>query len=581
MLTWVWLVPLLFSIGGSRPDVYLRRTARSRGLARQSGVRVRCAAWVLWLALGAVSVPALAESGHGREPGQALPRRGAWRALKEARRAEKKGEWGRAYLYYALAAAQDPGDVTGAWARSLALRTRALEDLDYLPPDLASDEAAEPAPSDEFLGVISEEELKEAQKLEPPVRLQPRRRNLTLDLEGDARKIYATFAAAFGLRVVFDADFQPGKPTRFRLEDAGFSEALRIVRAATGTFIVPVSSNVFLVARDTPQKRQALEPTMAQVIPIPETVSVQEAQELARAVQQVMDIRRLVIDSGRRLVLVRDRVSKVLPAAELFRSLMAPRPEVVIEVEFLETADNSTLNYGFNPPTSLIVSFLPGAIPLAAPITLNLFGLTVADAELIASMSRNSTRSLLRAQLRSVSGQPATLHVGDRFPVQVNAYLGNVSGPGKVYVPPPQINFEDLGVVVKVTPYVHGDDAVTLEVEAEFKVLAGTALNGIPVIANRTFQATTRLKEGEWAVMSGLMKASEARTITGLWGLASIPYLGPLFRKTTTERKDGRTLLVLKPTIVRAPSAGQLTSPVWVGSETRPLTIVDPDSPPA
>ncbi|HFB98860.1 MAG TPA: hypothetical protein ENJ62_06940, partial [Bryobacterales bacterium] len=124
-------------------------------------------------------------------------------------------------------------------------------------------------------------------------------------------------------------------------------------------------------------------------------------------------------------------------------------------------------------------------------------------------------------------------------------------------------------------------DAVTLEVEAEYKVLAGTALNGIPVIANRTFQAVTRVKEGQWAIMSGLMRASEARTITGLWGLADIPYLGALFRKTTKEREDGRTLLVLKPTIVRKPTAGPLTDPVWVGTETRPLTIVDPDSPPA
>ncbi len=544
-------------------------------------MRWTCALWILSLACGPAFAPAHAQPSSGREAKQVLPRRGAWKALKEARRAEKKGEWGRAYLYYALAAAQDPGDLTGAWARSLALRTKALQDLDYLPPGLDIEDGEEPEISDEFLGTITDQELKEAQKLEPPVTLRPRRRRVTLELEGDIRKVYETFASEFGLRVVFDADFRPGKPVRFRLEEADFPEALRILRAATGTFVVPVSETVFLVAQDTQRKRQELEHTMAQVIPIPETVSVQEAQELARAVQQVMDIRRLVIDASRRLVLVRDRVSRVLPAAELFRSLMAPRPEVVVQVEFLETADNSTLSYGFNPPTSLIFSFLPGAIPLAAPITLNLFGLTVADAELVASMSRNSTRTLLRAELRSVSGQQATLHVGDRFPIQVNAYLGDVAGPGKVYVPPPQINFEDLGVVVKVTPYVHGDDAVTLEVEAEFKVLAGTALNGIPVIANRTFQATTRLKEGEWAVMSGLMRASEARTITGLWGLANIPYLGALFRKTTKEREDGRTLLVLKPTIVRAPTVGPLTSPVWVGSETRPVTIIDPESPPA
>lgn len=442
-----------------------------------------------------------------------------------------------------------------------------------MPADLDAGEAGDPE-LDALLGSISDQELEEARRPLPPMELQCREQPVALNLRGDARQIYEKAAPALGLGVIFDGDFQAGKEVRVRLDAAGCREALRILGAATSTFAVPVSEKLFLVAQDTPQKRQELEHNMAQVIPIPETLTVQEAQELARAVQQVVEIQKLVIDSEQRLVLLRDRVSKVRPAEALFYRLMAARPEVVVEVEFLEVVENSTLAYGFRPPTSVLISFLPDSMPLGFPLTLGLFGITIGDAELVASMSRNSTRTLLRSQVRSVSGQPATLHVGDRYPIQTNAYIGDTSGGGDVFVPPPQINFEDLGVLLKLTPYVHGAGEVTMEIEIEFKILAGAALNGLPVIANRKFQAMTRMRDGEWAVMAGLMRASEARTVTGLAGLSQLPYLGALFRRTSSEKDDRQTLLVIKPTIVRSSGGDRLAPPIWTGTETRAAGVL-------
>ena len=170
----------------------------------------------------------------------------------------------------------------------------------------------------------------------------------------------------------------------------------------------------------------------------------------------------------------------------------------------------------------------------------------------------------------SVSGQQATLHVGDRYPIQTQGYMGDTGGSDEVYTPPPTISFEDLGVVVKVTPYVHTAGEITLEVETEFKVLTGQALNGIPVISNRQFQGIARLKEGEWAVVTGFVKSSEMKVITGLAGLSQIPYLGALFRKTTKEKETGEALLVIKPRILRLPASEFETRQVWTGTESKP-----------
>lgn len=499
---------------------------------------------------------------------------------KKARKAEKAGNLAQAYVWYAQAAALDPGGDTDAWGRSLALRTQALTEMDTKPAGL-DDASPGPYPGPDrrsLLGIISLEELKEARQPLPPIELQASGDVKDFDLRADPRQLYEQVARAYGLDVIFDSDYQPSNTIRFRISEVDYRQALRTMQAATNTFIVPVSERLFLAAQDTQQKRQELEQNMAVVVPIPETVSVQETQELARAVQQLMEIQKLTVDSQRGLVLIRDRVSKVRPAQAVFEQLLYSRPEVVVEVEFLEVVEGSNLSYGLRLPTSIGIDFLglpgtSGLIPLGLPgLSLNLFGLGIADAEILASMSRTSTRTLLRSQVRAVSGQEATLHVGDKYPILTQGYFGPVEGPGQVYTPPPTINFEDLGVVVKVTPYVHGDGEVTLEVDTEFKVLAGESLNGIPIIANRSFQGVARLKENEWAVMAGLFKKSEVRAITGLAGLSQIPYLGALFRQTTTERQSSDALLVLKPSIVRLPPDGSLARQIWTGTETKPVS---------
>ena len=68
-------------------------------------------------------------------------------------------------------------------------------------------------------------------------------------------------------------------------------------------------------------------------------------------------------------------------------------------------------------------------------------------------------------------------------------------------------------------------DEVTLDLDAEFKLLGATSSNGIPVVANTQYQSKVDVMTGEWAVLSGLMTSQEAKTITGLPILSYIPLL--------------------------------------------------------
>jgi type II secretory pathway component GspD/PulD (secretin) len=200
----------------------------------------------------------------------------------------------------------------------------------------------------------------------------------------------------------------------------------------------------------------------------------------------------------------------------------------------------------------------------------------IANLQLVASLTRSNSNLLLHASARSIDGQPATIHVGQKYPILTGAFIGTsgLTGlPGSnTFTPPPSFTFEDLGLSLKATPHVHGTEEVTLMVEAEFKVLGGTALNGIPIISNRSLKSDVTLKMGEWVVVAGLIDDEDARTIAGIAGVAGIPVIGPLTRSTTRNTSSDQVLILLRPTLLTAPPDESLTHIFRMGAEMRPLT---------
>ncbi len=401
-----------------------------------------------------------------------------------------------------------------------------------------------------------------------------------LDFRGDSRLLFEQVAKSYGLDAVFDGDYQPIAPFRFRLDGVDYREALNALQAATSSFVVPVSERVFLVAKDTTQKRTDLEPTVTVVEELAAPVTIQEAQEAARAVQQALAITRLTVDTQRHLVLFRDRVSRVRPAQQLFLQMMRYPAVVSIEVEFLELTKASETSYGLSLQTMFPLVYFGDwfhskpSIPAGFTKFLtfgggkSLFGIGVTDATMFARMSRSLGRTLLRTEVRATDGQAASIHVGDKYPIATSGFFGSITG--NAYSFPPQFNFEDLGLVLKVTPKVHGMEEVTLDFESEFKVLTGESFNNIPVIANRKLTSQIRLRTGEWAIVAGMLVSQDTRSVSGPAGLSLVPALGHLFREQTHNDDERQILLVLKPALLSVPPNQLPTQAVWTGSENRP-----------
>ena len=73
------------------------------------------------------------------------------------------------------------------------------------------------------------------------------------------------------------------------------------------------------------------------------------------------------------------------------------------------------------------------------------------------------------------------------------------------------MNYEDLGLTIKAKPLVHNNSDVAVELEIQFRTLGTTNNNGIPDILNREYKGGILLKNGEPAIVAGMITQSDEK----------------------------------------------------------------------
>jgi type II secretory pathway component GspD/PulD (secretin)/tetratricopeptide (TPR) repeat protein len=155
-----------------------------------------------------------------------------------------------------------------------------------------------------------------------------------------------------------------------------------------------------------------------------------------------------------------------------------------------------------------------------------------------------------------------------------------ISNPATNQQPYPGSEYQDIGLKIKATPSLHENSEVTLQLDFDIKSLAGTSINGIPVISSRTLTQTVRLKEDQTSLLTGLLNRQETKTITGIPGLAPLPVIGYAFGKRDDSLTDNELLILVTPRRVRMPS--RISKTIYAGrGDTGGRGSVGGNAPPA
>lgn len=518
----------------------------------------------------------------------------AARLARQAHQAQLDNQIVRAWLLYAEAAARDPSNPSYRANRdSLAPAARLLSQADIETANVSADikaaekDAAAQSSNPQTPGAepplefASQKEWSRDPGLQPLPPVQPTAATGSFNLTGDTRRLFEQVGAAFGVHVIFDPELQPERNVRFEIDRADFRTALEGLTAVTHTFVFPVSPHDLVVAQDTETKRDELEPVVLLTFPLPNARDQKDLIEAANAVRGILNLRTIGWDSDSRTVMVRDRVTRARVARSLLESLLLPRAQVSLELQFLTIDTDKTYHYGASLPTSfqlidfghiggfqnILQSASTAANFLAFGGGATLFGFGISDATFFATYTSSYTSIFYDATVLVGDGETANFHVGDKYPIPQSLYTGAQLSTPSIYNPIGQFTQEDLGLLLKLTPRFHSDGDMSIDVEADFKSLGTQTIDTVPEINEREFKGTVTLREGQLAVLAGMDTSSTSRTRNGIAGISSIPGLDQILAENTREKQTSRTLVVLKPTITRLPLSPEISPQFLLGPQ--------------
>src|ERR1700733_820552 len=200
------------------------------------------------------------------------------------------------------------------------------------------------------------------------------------------------------------------------------------------------------------------------------------------------------------------------------------------------------------------------------------------------SLNTTDTRSLDQVHLRLDDNAEGTIRSGTRYPITTSSYssiaASSVSIPGITSAglssvlsglgisgsslasaqPIPQVQYQDLGLTLKVTPRIERNDDVTLKLDLKIQALQGASLNGLPVLTNRSYTADIHLRGGASALVVGDLTRQESNAVSGTPGLTELPGFAAL--SSTTKEFDVSNLAILVTPHILRRRHSDLTGPL-------------------
>ncbi len=363
----------------------------------------------------------------------------------------------------------------------------------------------------------------------------------------DLRAAFEFVAKSFGVDIIFDEGVKSVPITLFA-KDVTFEQALNLMLATTRTFYSKVGPNTILLAPDTKEKRGQYEDQIVRTFQL----SSIRAKEMADILKGLITIRKLMVIESLNALVMRDTEEVIKLASKIIAASDRRVAELILEVEILEINRSKAERLGLDLGTYRVTAST-GATPIpvvgdiGAAIR-NAATLTLPSATFNLYKQDVDAKTLANPKVRVLSGKNAKIHIGDRVPLRA-ATIQDVTGQVRT-----TYDYKEVGIRLLAEPIVHIDNSVTVKVGLEVSTLGenlGTATEQAFRIGTRNAETFMTLRDGETAILGGLIRDEERKTRVRVPFLGDIPVVGTVF--TSFDDSSGRTdvLLTITPRVVR------------------------------
>lgn len=361
----------------------------------------------------------------------------------------------------------------------------------------------------------------------------------------DLRTAFEFIAKSFGINVVFDEAFKSTPVTLFA-KDVTFEQGLNLLLTTTKTFYKKIGPNTVLIIPDSKDKRGQYEDQIVRTF----NLNTVRAKDMADILKGVLTIKKIIVNEQLNSLVIRDTEDVLKLVEKLVEGNDRKPAEIIMEVEILEVnrtkAERLGLDFGNYQATANVPAYsLGGSLRRAAEQTGTL---TIPSVTLRFFKQDVDAKTLANPKIRVINGKSAKIHIGDRVPLRASTI---VDATGQVRT---TFDYKDIGILLSAEPVIHLDNSSTVKLKLEVSSLGenlGTANDPAFRIGTREAETFMMLRDGETAILGGLIRDEERNTRVKIPGVGDIPVVGALF--TSYDDSTGRTdvLLTITPRVVR------------------------------
>jgi len=334
---------------------------------------------------------------------------------------------------------------------------------------------------------------------------------------------------------------------------------------------------------DAKKEVEKLQATLEGVV---ETISVNyaKASDMKGKISDLLsEGGKIQIDDRTNTIVIRDLRKNVEEVKALVASLDSPTPQVLIEARIVEVETTYARELGVqwggsyhNKGSSTAVgvtgiqdpsgSFIPGqpltntppyspsstppnyAVNLPATVGLGSgggisFGILRDNLRLDLSLSAleasGNGRVVSSPKVVTIDNREAVIEQGSQIP------YSTVSASGT------NVQFVDATLSLKVTPHITPEGSVIMKLVAKNDSPGPAAANNQPSINKKMATTEVLIRDGETAVIGGILQVSRKEDQNAVPWLSKIPILGYLFRKDTNTSSNRELLIFITPKILK------------------------------
>lgn len=163
--------------------------------------------------------------------------------------------------------------------------------------------------------------------------------------------------------------------------------------------------------------------------------------------------------------------------------------------------------------------------------------------------STSDVQVLSTPEILAANNREASILVGSKVPFISSTRLGNDVSIDRA------VQYQDVGTKLSIIPTINDDGYISVQLLQEVSSLTPqtvAAALSAPVISTREAATRAVLRDGQTAVIAGLIGESRTVQEQGLPLLKDIPWLGALFKRQSTTRQRTELAIFVTPHLIRS-----------------------------